>query len=53
MVNIVYAFFDTFGIIDALTQGGPGKATKILVYKVYNDGFKGRTSAARRRSRWS
>jgi sn-glycerol 3-phosphate transport system permease protein len=41
VVNIVYAFFDTFGIIDASTSGGPGKATEILVYKVYSDGFKG------------
>jgi len=41
VVNIVYAFFDTFGIIHAVTQGGPAKATEILVYKVYNDGFVG------------
>jgi sn-glycerol 3-phosphate transport system permease protein len=40
VINIVYAFFDTFGIIDAATQGGPGKDTAILVYKVYYDGFK-------------
>ena len=40
VVNIVYAFFDTFGVIDATTQGGPGEATKILVYKVYYDGVK-------------
>ncbi len=40
VINIVYAFFDTFGIIDAATQGGPGKSTSILVYKVYLDGFK-------------
>ena len=40
VINIVYAFFDTFGIIDATTQGGPGKDTAILVYKVYYDGFK-------------
>ena len=40
VINIVYAFFDTFAIIDATTQGGPGQDTKILVYKVYNDGFK-------------
>ncbi|MGO4726168.1 MULTISPECIES: sn-glycerol-3-phosphate ABC transporter permease UgpA [unclassified Inquilinus] len=39
VVNSVYAFFDTFGIIHAVTGGGPGKATEILVYKVYNDGF--------------
>jgi sn-glycerol 3-phosphate transport system permease protein len=40
VINIVYAFFDTFGIIDAATEGGPGKDTSILVYKVYYDGFK-------------
>jgi sn-glycerol 3-phosphate transport system permease protein len=39
VVNTVYAFFDTFGIIHAVTGGGPGKATETLVYKVYNDGF--------------
>ena len=41
VVNIVYAFFETFAIIDAVTEGGPGRATAILVYKVYSDGFKG------------
>jgi sn-glycerol 3-phosphate transport system permease protein len=40
VVNIVYAFFDTFGVIDATTQGGPAQATQILVYKVYYDGVK-------------
>ena len=40
VINIVYAFFDTFGIIDAATQGGPGQSTSILVSKVYLDGFK-------------
>ena len=40
VVNIVYAFFDTFGVIDATTQGGPGQSTQILVYKVYHDGVK-------------
>ena len=40
VINIVYAFFDTFAIIDAATQGGPGKDPAILVYKVYFDGFK-------------
>ena len=40
VINIVYAFFDTFAIIDAATHGGPGKDTSILVYKVYYDGFK-------------
>lgn len=41
VVNIIYAFFDTFAIIDITTQGGPGESTAILVYKVYNAGFKG------------
>jgi len=40
VINIVYAFFDTFGVIDATTQGGPAGATQILVYKVYYDGVK-------------
>ena len=40
VINIVYAFFDTFAIVDAATSGGPGKETSILVYKVYFDGFK-------------
>ena len=40
VINIVYAFFDTFAIVDAATSGGPGKDTAILVYKVYFDGFK-------------
>jgi sn-glycerol 3-phosphate transport system permease protein len=41
VVNIVYAFFDTFAIVDAATGGGPAMSTSILVYKVYHDGFKG------------
>lgn len=41
VVNIVYVFFDTFGIIDAVTGGGPAKATETLVYKVYHDGKLG------------
>ncbi len=40
VVNIVYAFFDTFGVIDSTTQGGPAQSTQILVYKVYHDGVK-------------
>lgn len=40
VINMVYAFFDTFAIIDATTHGGPGQDTSILVYKVYHDGFK-------------
>ena len=40
VINVVYAFFDTFAVVDATTHGGPGKATAILVYKVYYDGFK-------------
>jgi sn-glycerol 3-phosphate transport system permease protein len=41
VINIVYAFFDTFGIIQNVTQGGPGQATEILVYKVWYDGVVG------------
>jgi sn-glycerol 3-phosphate transport system permease protein len=41
VVNVVYAFFDTFGVIHATTSGGPGQSTNILVYKVYTDGFIG------------
>ncbi len=40
VINIIYAFFDTFAIVDSSTQGGPGKDTAILVYKLYFDGFK-------------
>ena len=40
VINVVYAFFDTFAIVDAATEGGPGRETAILVYKVYYDGFK-------------
>ena len=41
VVNIVYAMFDTFGVIHATTEGGPAQATNILVYKVFRDGFVG------------
>ena len=41
VINVIYAFFDTFAVIDTTTQGGPGTSTEILVYKVYNDGFNG------------
>ena len=41
VINVVYAFFDTFGIVHTITNGGPGNATEILVYKVYRDGFMG------------
>ena len=41
VVNIIYAFFETFGIIHTITSGGPSQATTILVYKVYADGFVG------------
>ncbi len=40
VVNVVYAFFDTFGVIHSLTRGGPAKATEVLVYKVWYDGFE-------------
>lgn len=39
VVNVVYAFFETFGVIHTITSGGPQQATTILVYKVYSDGF--------------
>ncbi|WP_340150630.1 sn-glycerol-3-phosphate ABC transporter permease UgpA [uncultured Sneathiella sp.] len=41
VINIVYAFFETFGVIHAVTAGGPAGATNTLVYKVFNDGFVG------------
>ncbi|RAR64638.1 carbohydrate ABC transporter membrane protein 1 (CUT1 family) [Onishia taeanensis] len=41
VMNVVYAFFETFGTIDATTSGGPGGSTRTLVYKVYQDGFIG------------
>ena len=41
VVNLVYAFFVTFPIIDAATGGGPGQSTRTLIYKIYDDGFKG------------
>mgnify|MGYP000679940939 CR=1 FL=1 len=41
LCNIIYAFFETFGVIHTITSGGPQQATTILVYKVYSDGFVG------------
>jgi sn-glycerol 3-phosphate transport system permease protein len=41
VVNLVYAFFDTLGVIDAMTQGGPARATTTLVYRVFADGRAG------------
>jgi sn-glycerol 3-phosphate transport system permease protein len=41
VMNLIYSFFETFGVIHTVTQGGPGGATNILVYKVYQDGFIG------------
>lgn len=41
VINLIYAFFDTFGVIQVVTQGGPANMTNTLVYKVYNDGFLG------------
>ncbi len=46
IVNIHYVMFDTFGIIDNITSGGPARATSTLVYKVYDDGFKNQTIGA-------
>ncbi|PVZ86396.1 sn-glycerol-3-phosphate ABC transporter permease UgpA [Serratia sp. S1B] len=41
VVNLVYAFFDTFAVIDAATAGGPGQSTTTLIYKIYREGFAG------------
>ncbi|MGP6158299.1 MAG: sn-glycerol-3-phosphate ABC transporter permease UgpA [Vulcanimicrobiaceae bacterium] len=41
VINVVYAFFETFPIIDAATAGGPGQSTETLIYKIYSEGFKG------------
>ncbi len=46
VINVIYAFFDTFGVISVMTQGGPGRATSTLVYKVYRDGFIGQDFGA-------
>ncbi|MEL6962047.1 MAG: sn-glycerol-3-phosphate ABC transporter permease UgpA [Pseudomonadota bacterium] len=46
VVNLVYAFFETFGIIHTVTSGGPERSTTILVYKVYADGFVGQDLGA-------
>jgi sn-glycerol 3-phosphate transport system permease protein len=40
-LNMVFAFFESFGVIDAVTKGGPGQATEIMVFKAYKDGFIG------------
>jgi sn-glycerol 3-phosphate transport system permease protein len=39
IMNMMYAFFEVFGLIDIMTKGGPGNATEVLVYKLYKDGF--------------
>ena len=41
VINMVFAFFEAFGVIDTVTKGGPGGATEIMVYKAYRDGFIG------------
>jgi sn-glycerol 3-phosphate transport system permease protein len=41
VVNLIYALIGTFGVVGSLTQGGPAKATEILVWKIYSDGFRG------------
>ncbi len=46
VINLTYAFFETFGIIHTVTSGGPGRSTNILVYKVYADGFVGQDLGA-------
>ena len=39
MVTIIYSFFETFGVIHAITQGGPGRSTTTLMYRLYRDGW--------------
>jgi sn-glycerol 3-phosphate transport system permease protein len=41
VLNMVFAFFESFGVIDSVTKGGPGRSTEIMVYKLYRDGFIG------------
>lgn len=41
VINITESFQDSFGIVDIMTQGGPARATELMVYKIYFDGFKG------------
>jgi sn-glycerol 3-phosphate transport system permease protein len=41
VVNVIFSFIGSFGVIDAVTKGGPGRATEILVFKIYRDGFIG------------
>ena len=41
VMNIIYAFFETFGVVQQITEGGPNHATEIMVYKVFHDGFLG------------
>ncbi len=48
VVNLVYAFFDTFPVIDAATAGGPVQATTTLIYKIYREGFTGLDLGVRR-----
>jgi len=50
VMNIIYSFFETFGVVHMMTQGGPGGATNILVYKVYQDGFIGLNMGGRQHS---
>ena len=41
VINLTDSFTDSFGIVDIMTQGGPARATELMVYKIYFDGFKG------------
>ncbi|SUH34331.1 glycerol-3-phosphate transporter permease [Salmonella enterica subsp. enterica] len=52
VVNLVYAFFDTFPVIDAATAGGPVQATTTLIYKIYREGLPAWISRRPPRSRW-
>ena len=48
VINITDSFVDSFGIVDIMTQGGPARATDLMVYKIYFDGFKGKDYSLRR-----
>jgi sn-glycerol 3-phosphate transport system permease protein len=41
IINLTDSFTDSFGIVDTMTSGGPARATNLMVYKIYEDGFRG------------
>ena len=50
VINITDSFVDSFGIVDIMTSGGPARATDLMVYKIYSDGFQGKDYSLRRRA---